>query len=108
MDQRFAARAPTVSGEGICVNLSEIVQLLRWRLPFVNLVRETLSMRHEWIIDVLTDLRGYARANALEALAEQLADAQAVAEVELASSAGERGIGTSGQGTGSGRVYRPA
>ena len=43
-----------------------------------------------------------------ETLAGQLADAQAVAEVELASSAGERGIGTSGQGTGSGRVYRPA
>ncbi|MCA0964246.1 hypothetical protein [Salipiger bermudensis] len=65
-------------------------------------------MRHEWIIDVLTDLGGYARANALEALAEQLEGARAVAEVELAPSAGERGFGTSGQGTGSGRVYRSA
>ncbi len=65
-------------------------------------------MRHEWIIDVLTDLRGYARANALEALAEQLSDAQAVAEIELASAAGERGVGTSGQGACGGRVSRPA
>jgi hypothetical protein len=41
-------------------------------------------MRYDWILDVLTDLRAFARANALPHLAEQLDDAQVVALNEIA------------------------
>lgn len=44
-------------------------------------------MTHDWIIDVLTDLKTFARANAMNALAEQLDEAQLVAQVEIASGA---------------------
>ncbi|WP_417719234.1 hypothetical protein [Salipiger sp.] len=50
-------------------------------------------MQHDWIIDVLTDLTTYARSNQLEALAEQLADAELVAQIEIASSAKGSSIG---------------
>ncbi|APX21901.1 MAG: hypothetical protein CML50_18975 [Rhodobacteraceae bacterium] len=61
-------------------------------------------MRHDWIIDVLTDLKTFAQANALDALAEQLDEAQLVAEVEMASDAGGNGIGLRGGQFRSGRV----
>ena len=42
-------------------------------------------MRHAWILDVLTDLRTYAEANDLPAIAVAAAQTLAVAEAELAS-----------------------
>ncbi|THH36009.1 hypothetical protein E4Z66_13160 [Aliishimia ponticola] len=42
-------------------------------------------MTNEWILDVLTDLKNFARANGLPSLAEQLADTADLAAVELAS-----------------------
>lgn len=50
-------------------------------------------MRHDWIIDVLTDLTTFARDNQLEALAEQLDDTQLVAQIEIASAAKGGAIG---------------
>lgn len=44
-------------------------------------------MAHDWIIDVLTDLKTFARSNGFEALAEQLDDTQMVAQIEIASHA---------------------
>ena len=44
-------------------------------------------MTHTWILDVLTDLKDYARKNELTALADQLDDTQFVAATELASQA---------------------
>ncbi|MGO4914057.1 hypothetical protein [Pseudogemmobacter sp. W21_MBD1_M6] len=41
-------------------------------------------MRNDWIIDVLADLKCFAHANGLPALAEQLDDAILVAASELA------------------------
>ena len=41
-------------------------------------------MSHDWIIDVLADLRVFARANGLHDLAEHLDDAAMVATRELA------------------------
>lgn len=41
-------------------------------------------MRNDWIIDVLADLKCFALANGLPALAEQLDDATLVAASELA------------------------
>lgn len=42
-------------------------------------------MGHDWIIDVLTDLRTFAVANDLKALAAKLDDTQLVALDELVS-----------------------
>lgn len=42
-------------------------------------------MKNEWILDVLADLRSFAQANDLGALAEQLDDARLMAATELAS-----------------------
>jgi len=41
-------------------------------------------MQSTWIVDVLADLRTYARTNALPALAAQLDDALLVAAIETA------------------------
>ncbi len=41
-------------------------------------------MRYEWILDVLTDLRAFARANGLMLLAERLDEAVAAATEEIA------------------------
>ncbi|MBN9889185.1 hypothetical protein I6N89_17905 [Pelagibaca abyssi] len=53
-------------------------------------------MRHDWIIDVLTDLKTFARANSMDALAEQLDEAQLVAQIEIASSAEGNELGLCG------------
>ena len=40
-------------------------------------------MRHDWIFDVLTDLRSYAQANGLTALAHKAEETLQVARAEL-------------------------
>ena len=42
-------------------------------------------MRHDWVFDVLKDLRRYAEKNDLPALAARVEAALAVAEVEIAA-----------------------
>ena len=42
-------------------------------------------MKHEWILDVLTDLKKFAKNNGFAQLAEQLDDTKLVAAVEIAS-----------------------
>ena len=42
-------------------------------------------MQHEWVLDVLADLKTFALANNLPALAEQLDDTKLVAAAEIAS-----------------------
>ncbi len=42
-------------------------------------------MQNGWILDVLADLRAFARQNDLPALAEQLDDTRVIAAAELAS-----------------------
>ncbi|GAB1395671.1 hypothetical protein MASR1M65_04480 [Saprospiraceae bacterium] len=42
-------------------------------------------MRHDWILDVLRDLLSYAHRNDLPAVAAQVEQALAVAEVEIAA-----------------------
>ncbi|SNR46576.1 hypothetical protein [Puniceibacterium sediminis] len=53
-------------------------------------------MAHDWIIDVLTDLKTFARSNGFASLAEHLDDTQMVAQIEIASHAKGMacGIGT--------------
>ena len=66
-------------------------------------------MRSDWILDVLADLKTFARANELVALAEQLDDTSIVAMAEIAALRekqyrrtydGEHGVGTHIGGTG--------
>ncbi|MDF0602610.1 hypothetical protein P1J78_17870 [Psychromarinibacter sp. C21-152] len=45
-------------------------------------------MANDWILDVLADLRAFARKNGLSQTAEQLDDATLIAAVELASEKG--------------------
>ena len=63
-------------------------------------------MGHDWIIDVLTDLKTFAAANDLNALAAKLDDTQLVAEAEI----GARGKGMSrgllGESASAGRCDR--
>jgi hypothetical protein len=42
-------------------------------------------MKNDWIMDVLADLKNFARANGLPALADQLAESADLAAVEIAS-----------------------
>ena len=42
-------------------------------------------MTHDWIIDVLADLKAYAALNGLEATAAQIEDASLVALAEIGS-----------------------
>ena len=44
-----------------------------------------LIMKHDWILDVLTDLRTFSRENDLLTLEAQLEDTQMVAAIEIAS-----------------------
>lgn len=68
-------------------------------------------MRNEWLLDVLTDLHDFARANGLEQLSRQLTNTRDVALIELAShgteapmamSANERWVGADPRNTGNG------
>lgn len=42
-------------------------------------------MKHDWILDVLTDLRSFAKDNDLLTLDAQLEDTQLVAAIEIAT-----------------------
>ena len=50
-------------------------------------------MGHDWILDVLTDLRAFASANDLPSLAAHLDDAAVVARVEISSRAEGQTLG---------------
>lgn len=63
-------------------------------------------MGHDWIIDVLTDLKTFARTNGLNALADQLDETNLVAQVEIASQTKGTTIGLCGDDAGSGRNSR--
>lgn len=54
-------------------------------------------MQHDWILDVLADLRTFAKANSLEALAEQLEDTTLIAAAEIASRQGKTHVGAHGE-----------
>lgn len=41
--------------------------------------------QNEWILDVLSDLKSFATANGMSALAEQLDDTKLIAAAEIAS-----------------------
>lgn len=63
-------------------------------------------MGHDWILDVLTDLKTFARANDMPSLAAQLDDATFVAQAEMASLTEDNGIGLLAKRTAPGRIDR--
>ena len=65
-------------------------------------------MGHDWVLDVLTDLKTFARANGLPTLAAQLEDTAFVAQAEIASQAKGNGIGLHGSGGCAGWADRKA
>ncbi|MGR3565982.1 MAG: hypothetical protein ACU0FH_07510 [Heliomarina sp.] len=54
-------------------------------------------MQNEWILDVLADLKTFAVANELAALAEQLDDTTMIAASELASKEKETRVHINGE-----------
>lgn len=48
-----------------------------------------VTMQHDWIIEVLTDLQTYAERNGLAGTAAQAAEAMRIARLELAAMAGQ-------------------
>ncbi|KMK66051.1 hypothetical protein [Puniceibacterium sp. IMCC21224] len=60
-------------------------------------------MGHDWIIDVLADLKTFARTNGMGALADHLDDTQLVAQVEIASQAKRMTSGLRGDDAFAGR-----
>lgn len=65
-------------------------------------------MAHDWIIDVLTDLKAFANANGLPALAERLEETNIVAQIEIASQTKGAGIGLCSNDVAVGRNLRGA
>ncbi|CUH77949.1 hypothetical protein SAMN04488093_107128 [Tropicibacter naphthalenivorans] len=63
-------------------------------------------MGHDWILDVLTDLKTFARANGMPSLASQLDDTAFVAQAEIASLAEGNGIGLLGKRSATGHADR--
>lgn len=54
-------------------------------------------MKYDWILDVLVDLRAFAQANGLDALAEELEQTRVVASVEIASAGDMTGAWPNGE-----------
>lgn len=63
-------------------------------------------MGHDWILDVLTDLRAFASANDLPSLAAHLDDATKAAQTEIASRAEGHAVGLAYDRTAAGRFAR--
>jgi hypothetical protein len=63
-------------------------------------------MGNDWILDVLSDLKTFARANGMPSLAAQLDDASFVAQAEIASLREGDGIGVLAKRTTAGRPDR--
>lgn len=59
-----------------------------WLFGAILIPLRTMDMANDWILDVLSDLRTFARSNGLPALASQLDDATLIAATELASQEG--------------------
>lgn len=63
-------------------------------------------MQNEWILDVLTDLKGFARKNGLPNLADHLEDTCCVARAEMMGHTKGNGVGIHGQCAEIGRHHR--
>lgn len=53
-------------------------------------------MQHDWILDVLADVRTYAEQNRMTKLAEHIRQAELLAQMEIAAQPDERRVPASG------------
>lgn len=65
-------------------------------------------MQYDWMLDVLTDLKAFAKSNGLTLLAEQLDDTALVAAAEIAQIEGEMAGGLAADAGTAGGVHREA
>jgi len=65
--------------------------------------RDTAMTQSHWMLDVLVDLRSFAAANGMEALADQLSKTLELAESELASMNEQAGAQKNGEQNQSGQ-----
>jgi hypothetical protein len=68
----------------------------------LTILRGNWMKQIDWILDVLVDLKSFASANDLGALAEQLDDTMLIAAAEIASLNEKATVGTYAEQTGSG------
>lgn len=62
-------------------------------------------MAHDWILDVLADLKAYANKNGLPALVHELDEATLIAATEIASMEGKAPLAVARNARTSGYVY---
>lgn len=62
-------------------------------------------MQHDWILDVLADLKAYANKNGLPALARELDEATLIAAAETASSEGKAPLAATQNARSTGYVF---
>ena len=62
-------------------------------------------MAHDWILDVLADLKAYATKNGLPALVTELDEATLVAATEIASTEGKPPLAEKRHARTSGYIY---
>jgi len=62
-------------------------------------------MAHDWILDVLADLKAYASKNGLPALVHELDEATLIAATEIASSEGKAPVAAAQYARTSGYLY---
>lgn len=74
-----------VLGELKPVNILRVHTRAMVELTGYKLLRSELGMRNDWILDVLTDLKAFAVANEMAALAKHLDDTTLIAAADIAS-----------------------
>lgn len=80
--------------------LGMVVQLV------INRLHARVKMQYDWIIDVLGDIKAFAKSNGLTALAEQLDDTSLIAAAEITRVTGTRTGGKALDGSTVGAIHR--
>ena len=64
-----------------------------------------MAMQHDWILDVLADLKAYAQKNGLPALVRELNDTTLIAASEIASQEGKPAAAAAQHARSTGYLY---
>lgn len=62
-------------------------------------------MQHDWILDVLADLKAYAHKNGMPTLVRELNDTTLIAATEIASKEGKTAVATNQHARSTGYIY---
>jgi hypothetical protein len=83
--QRFMESMPAISGEFVSARFLFDGTRAKVVVNTILTILGRVIMRSDWILDVLADLKTFAEANNLPALAEQLDDTALVALTEISA-----------------------